>query len=182
MAGDIPAVATCSVALITADIIDIPALPATSAAAIAGAATEPPANDGNAESPDNAAAKASNPAPYRNPAEALLGHINPKYSPSNSINRPVNIPNTHGLIALSMPHSPRLALACTWVTICGTVVVCNSPAALSNCPLSIEINEYDDSSTPNCAPAATDASDPRPAQLAVVAAAFTAELATVPST
>ncbi len=62
--------------------------------------------------------------------------MNPKYSPSSSINRPVNAPNTDGLIALSIPHSPRLALACTWVTICGTVVVCNSPAAFSNCALS----------------------------------------------
>ncbi len=111
VAGDTAAVAACPVALITADIIDIPALPATSAAAIAGAATEPPANDGNADNADNAAANASKPAPYRNPAEALLGHINPKYSPSKSINRGVNIPNTDGLIALSIPHSPRLALA-----------------------------------------------------------------------
>jgi hypothetical protein len=111
VAGEIAEVAACSVALITADIIDIPALDATSAAAIAGAATEPPANDGNADSPDNAAPNASNPAPYRNPADALLGHINPKYSVSKSINRGVNIPNTHGLIALSTPHSPRLASA-----------------------------------------------------------------------
>jgi hypothetical protein len=111
VAGEIADVAACSVALITADIIDIPALDATSAAAIAGAATEPPAMDGNADSPANAAPNASNPAPYRKPAEALLGHINPKYSVSKSISRGVNIPNTHGLIALSIPHSPRLALA-----------------------------------------------------------------------
>jgi hypothetical protein len=63
VAGEIAAVTACSVALITADIIDIPALAPTSAAAIAGAATEPPATDGNAESPDNAAPNASNPAP-----------------------------------------------------------------------------------------------------------------------
>ena len=111
VAGEIAEVAACPVALITADIIDIPEFDATSAAAIAGAATEPPASDGNADRLDNAAPNASNPAPYRKPADALLGHMNPKYSPSKSISRGVNAPNTNGLIALSTPHSPRLASA-----------------------------------------------------------------------
>lgn len=104
MAGEFAAVAACSVALITADIIDIPALAPISAAASAGADTDPPANDGRADNADNAAASASNPAPYRSPAEALLGHMNPKYSVSKSISRGVNAPHTNGLIALSNVH------------------------------------------------------------------------------
>lgn len=144
MAGEIAAVAACSVALIVAEAIVIPALAATSAAAIAGAATDPPASDGNADSADNAVPNASNPAPKRNPAEALLGHINPKYSLSSSSSRGVNAPNTHGLIALSATYSIRLALACTWVTIWGGVIVCSSPAAARSCAFSIDNCPYND--------------------------------------
>jgi hypothetical protein len=142
VAGEITAVAACSALLITAEAIVIPALAATSAAAIAGAATEPPAIDGNAESPANAAPNASNPAPYRSPAEALLGHMNPKYSVSKSISRGVNAPNTDGLIPLSTTYSKRFALACRWVTICGGVIVCNSPAAANSWDFTTDNTPY----------------------------------------
>jgi hypothetical protein len=162
VAGEITAVAACSVALMVALAMVIPALAATSAAAIAGAATDPPATDGNADSPANPAPNASNPAPYRNPAEALLGHINPKYSVSKSINRGVNAPNTDGLIPLSTTYSNRFAFACTWVTICGTVVVCNSPAAANNCDFTNDTNPYSACSPPNAAADATADADPNP--------------------
>lgn len=61
--GEFFEVAACSVALITADIIDMPAFDATSAAADAGAVIAPPAREGNADNPANAAPSASSPAP-----------------------------------------------------------------------------------------------------------------------
>jgi hypothetical protein len=86
----------------------IAALSATVAAAIAAAAIDPPEIAG-IDGVINAVPNASSVAPYRRPAEALLGHMNPKYSMFKSAIRGVNIPHTIGLIISSVASSNRFA-------------------------------------------------------------------------
>ncbi len=83
---------------------------ATEAAATAAPAIDPPEIAG-IDGVINAAPNASSVAPYRTPAPALLGHMNPKYSRFKSAIRGVNPPNTIGLMTSSAASSNRFACA-----------------------------------------------------------------------
>ena len=112
----------------TAACIPLSAAPsANDAAAATPAATDPPEIAGN-DGIINAAPNPSNAAPYRTPAAALLGHINPKYSTFKSAIRGVNAPNTIGLITSSAASSNRFACAGGAGTICANDDSFTAPA------------------------------------------------------
>jgi hypothetical protein len=176
-AGDIAADTPVPATLIAA-CIPLSAAPSANDAAAATPAPIAPPEIAGIEGVISAEPSPSNAAPYRTPAPALLGHINPKYSRFKSAIRGVNAPNTIGLITSSVASSNRFACAGGAGTICVTVAAC---AAAAICAISARANVS--SANVECSPlcdtnAASDAVPPTPTKAAEVPTAVAVEIPT----